>query len=574
MRKLAAKTVAASVLAMMLGLTVWDALSSVAVGQAGGVPYPLSYVSQTYYQTPSEVTCGAAIVNPGYVPGDVRRFGATGNGSTDDTSAIQNTINCLPATGGVVQLAAGSQYKISSPLVVGNGSASAASTTYGIIIRGGASPAVGAGGYTSTSGSSFVWAGGTSQAVLTFQGPLAGFGVENLLINCNSAAGVTGLQLISAQYGRVRSVNVNNCANGIYSNTVATIPAGLSNSNSMHNEITDVAIAVPNVAGNIAVFIGGNNNGNTCYTRFTNLKIQFPGSAVATIYGLYIGASDNVTFYNVHYTNVVTNTTAVTFDYTTNAQWPADSFIEHVDFGGAASTSIANVGTPSGAKPNRIWAVSGTNGTTNNPNLANLDWESFDGNTSFNNGGGITLGSPTGGAEGASTINAAGVAAGGYFVNGTALALGGGFGSGLALGSPTGGQEGGGTINVLNNYYLNGVAQFTTGSFSATYVSGCTTGTATASANYTKIGNQVTIRFSVATLCTTNTSTGVVFTGVPAAIQPPSPLYVPIIVQASTGQVPGIANFIASSNFSISATSALGANSGLVSGGQVTYIIN
>jgi len=48
---------------------------------------------------------------------DVRDYGAKGNGTTDDTAAIQAAINALPATGGTVYFPAGT-YLISSSLIV------------------------------------------------------------------------------------------------------------------------------------------------------------------------------------------------------------------------------------------------------------------------------------------------------------------------------------------------------------------------------------------------------------------------------------------------------------------------
>lgn len=55
------------------------------------------------------------IVDKGGQVFNVRAYGATGNGSTDDTIAIANTINAIPSTGGVVYLPAGT-YIVSSPL--------------------------------------------------------------------------------------------------------------------------------------------------------------------------------------------------------------------------------------------------------------------------------------------------------------------------------------------------------------------------------------------------------------------------------------------------------------------------
>ena len=43
-----------------------------------------------FVQTPAEIAAGVVPVQYWYMPGDVRRYGATGNGVTDDTTAFQN----------------------------------------------------------------------------------------------------------------------------------------------------------------------------------------------------------------------------------------------------------------------------------------------------------------------------------------------------------------------------------------------------------------------------------------------------------------------------------------------------
>ena len=53
-----------------------------------------------------------ALVPPIYY--NVKNYGAAGDGTTDDTTAIQNAINAMPNTGGVVFLPPGT-YKITSP---------------------------------------------------------------------------------------------------------------------------------------------------------------------------------------------------------------------------------------------------------------------------------------------------------------------------------------------------------------------------------------------------------------------------------------------------------------------------
>jgi hypothetical protein len=64
-----------------------------------------------YAQTTAESTAGVTPVNYGYVPGDVRRYGADPTGSADSTTAIQNALNVVQA----VYLPAGN-YRITAAL--------------------------------------------------------------------------------------------------------------------------------------------------------------------------------------------------------------------------------------------------------------------------------------------------------------------------------------------------------------------------------------------------------------------------------------------------------------------------
>ena len=68
-------------------------------------------------QTDAERTAGVTPTNYAYPPMNVRRYGATGNGTTDDTAAIQAAINVAQAqsTAGSV-IIPGGNYLVSSPL--------------------------------------------------------------------------------------------------------------------------------------------------------------------------------------------------------------------------------------------------------------------------------------------------------------------------------------------------------------------------------------------------------------------------------------------------------------------------
>jgi hypothetical protein len=63
-------------------------------------------------RTSAEISAGVTPVNYAYPPGDVRRYGATGDGVTDDTFAIQQASDALPTWGGILYFEFGTAYKI------------------------------------------------------------------------------------------------------------------------------------------------------------------------------------------------------------------------------------------------------------------------------------------------------------------------------------------------------------------------------------------------------------------------------------------------------------------------------
>jgi len=73
-------------------------------------------VNQTYNRTAAEISAGVMPTNYGYQPGDVRRYGAVGDGVTDDSSALQSAINATPA--GATLKFDGRSYRINTKLTV------------------------------------------------------------------------------------------------------------------------------------------------------------------------------------------------------------------------------------------------------------------------------------------------------------------------------------------------------------------------------------------------------------------------------------------------------------------------
>jgi hypothetical protein len=75
-------------------------------------------IGQLFYpRTAAEIAAGVTPTNYAYPPGDVRRYGAVGDGVTDDGAAIQTAINVMAVGGGVVYLPA-SVYIFASPITL------------------------------------------------------------------------------------------------------------------------------------------------------------------------------------------------------------------------------------------------------------------------------------------------------------------------------------------------------------------------------------------------------------------------------------------------------------------------
>lgn len=116
---------------------------------------------------------------------DVRSSGAKGDGTTDDTVAIQAAIDSLSATGGEVRFPAGT-YRITSTVNIGNGTSSAASTRNNVGLVG-----VGAGNSSSettapNAATKIVWAGSASGTMFEFKGPISGVRMRDIFLSCGN----------------------------------------------------------------------------------------------------------------------------------------------------------------------------------------------------------------------------------------------------------------------------------------------------------------------------------------------------------------------------------------------------
>src|SRR5712664_2152740 len=225
--------------------------------------------------------CGYPVINITDAP-----YNADPTGSADSTTAIQNAINALPVTGGDINGPCGT-YKISSTVTIGNGTTVAASTRYGVRLIG----IGGAGlpvaqmftGFPTTPCVVFKWAGGASP-MLQINGPLQGFGIQNIAFDGNSASN-RAIQVVSAQFGDSANLNFSNFTDtGLYLTTLASFSTG--NADTLHNSWRNITVMVPAASGAKGIVLTGGNTGqsNTDYNTFINTTIVQGNAANFGIY--------------------------------------------------------------------------------------------------------------------------------------------------------------------------------------------------------------------------------------------------------------------------------------------------
>ncbi len=293
------------------------------------------------------------------------------DGVTDDGPAIQAAIDSLPLTGGLVEivpaLASTGPCLVNSTINIGLGSSSVISSTTGVILRGPNVPGWGTGFLDNEAWPNFTlqWNGGAAPFI-SVNGPLQGWGLQNLRLDCATVATI-GILVMSASLGDSRNLVILNASFAlIYSTTVAQFGT-LANAscNSEANNWTNIQI-ISYVSSVYGIVLTGEatTTSNTCFNTFVNV---FSGNNV------YLGACDSNTFYNVNIAAGADPLGPITFDYTAGGgSWPANNAFYSVGYGSVSEPN--NVGTPgANASANYFYSL----GTTNNAKyvtLANLLW--------------------------------------------------------------------------------------------------------------------------------------------------------------------------------------------------------
>jgi Pectate lyase superfamily protein len=334
-------------------------------------------------------------------------FNADPTGVLDSTAAIQAAINSLPTSGGDVIVPVGN-YRITSALTIGNGTSSIASTRQGVVLVGVGNPRTGPifAGFTVTGGPKLTWAGSGAAGVIAIKGPLQGWGIQNLNIDCASITSSVGINITSAQFGDNRGVTFNNCFRTIISTTVATF-GSFTNTDSFHNDFYGTVIQMPAIAGSIGILLTGAAGGtsNTDYNTFIDTWIALPTTNVLA-QGVLLQSSDTNHFINTHMSGGSASAQCVAFDYSVVTSFPSSNRFTGVDTagtcGGGAGATIG--GTPAaGAKPNIVFPDGGNNTTCINFAVNNVSCFSF--NELYTNPGGNNAGTDIFAAWTAFTMN-------------------------------------------------------------------------------------------------------------------------------------------------------------------------
>jgi Pectate lyase superfamily protein len=268
---------------------------------------------------------------------NVLSFGADPTGANDSTAAFQAAITA--AAGKNLYVPFGN-YKISSTLNIGNGTTTTVSTIQAPVIVGLGNPNTFIGYYPAQPGPKLTWAGGASP-MFSINGPLQGWGIQNLFLEGSGVAGNRGILVTSAALGDCRNLTMEGWAVGILSTSNPLGGYSVGNVDSFRNVWKNIFVEVPAVLNAVGIVLTGSSDvsSDTDYNIWENVYVNRAG--VAINYGIKLSVCDSNIFINVA-------AFEMQLDYTVSNIVPAANQIY-----GYEIISFANAGSPSAsAKPN------------------------------------------------------------------------------------------------------------------------------------------------------------------------------------------------------------------------------
>ena len=303
------------------------------------------------------------------------------SGATDDTAGISNAIAALPASGGTILINCGQKLKITSTINIGNGTSSSVSTRYGVIFRSACSPvATGAVFWTSppASGVQFVWGGAAAGTMFFIQGPLDGWGFENIAFDGGASSSAnTAINIVSASFGSSRNLIFKNFAGVAFNSTTVPTFGGVTNADSLHNSFNNLFFNIPsNGTGMLFTGASPSNTSNSDYAFIQNVYVQTSAPAGPSN-GIVFQNADNILVKGMHCSLLKATDHCLSFDYSASTAqiWPEGVFVQNLDFGANATNAVVDVGTPgTNANANVISDLDPVNGSIPDFTVKNVFW--------------------------------------------------------------------------------------------------------------------------------------------------------------------------------------------------------
>lgn len=206
------------------------------------------------------------------------------------TAGMQEAVNALPTSGGIVQAACG-QKTLYQTLSIGNGSGVTPGSRNNISLRG-----CGKGRDSSeTAATELLWAGPAAGTVVRFQGPMFSGGIQDVRINGgNTATLLLDIYATSlATFERLALVDAGTNSIALRLDAGADVAA-----TTQQNAFRDINIQA-RASGASGIQLGPTNlnyDGGTFVNEFHNITVVYANDTAAS-YAVYLGWADNNSFF-------------------------------------------------------------------------------------------------------------------------------------------------------------------------------------------------------------------------------------------------------------------------------------